>query len=584
MGEIKPIIIYFSQSAEKLALTLAKYLGSKIYFLPGKKLVQKSFQQSVPIIGICASGILIRFLAPLINDKKSEPAVIAISNDSKNIVPLLGGHHGANDLAEELADFLEGNAAITTASNAQFDFALDEPPNGYVLADIDLAKSAMSAVLSGEKIAAIGNADWLKKAGYLVEKDGSVKITISEKVAKENTLTYHPKTLFVGVGCERYLPTNELIDLVEKTLVDNNLSPLSIAAIVSIDVKADEKAINELAAYYNVPLRLFNANELAAEEARLPNISEIVRQEVGTPSVAEAAAIKAGELIVEKQKSKRATCAIGKANAPIEIENYGRARGILHIVGIGPGEEIQRTASCIVALENSSDWVGYGFYLDLIDDLDFGQEQHRFMLGDEEKRVRYALELAAKGKTVSLVCSGDGQIYAMAALVFELLDATGGRAISDNARRVEIKSHPGISALQMASSRVGALLGHDFCAISLSDLLTPKEAIIERLEAAAKADFVVAFYNPRSKTRTDLLDRAKEIFTKNRPADTPVIIARSLGRKDEKVQVVTLADFDVKQVDMMSIVLFGSSASKSFLRGNGEMVAFTPRGYSRKII
>jgi len=618
MGKIKPVVIYFSQSGEKLAQKIATYLGAKPYLSPDKNLVQKRFQQGVPIIGICASGILVRFLAPIIDDKKIEPPVISISNDGKNIVPLLGGHHGANNLAEDLASFLDGNAAITTASNAQFGFALDEPPRGYVLADIDLAKNAMAAILSGEKIIFDGEAGWLKEAGYEVLENGFtlrqaqgeaqgegevqgegeaqaqgevqgegeeiIKIVVSEKIAEKNTLTYHPKTLFVGVGCERYLPMNELIDLVEKTLANNQLSKHSIAAIVSIDVKADEKAINELAAYYNVPLRLFSANELAAEEARLPNISEIVRQEVGTPSVAEAAAIKAGELIIPKQKSKRATCAIGKANAPIMVEEYGRARGILHIVGIGPGEEVQRTASCVKALENSSDWVGYGFYLDLIADLNFGQEQHCFMLGDEEKRVRYALELAASGKTVSLVCSGDGQIYAMAALVFELLDATGERAISDNAKRVEIKSHPGISALQMASSRVGALLGHDFCAISLSDLLTPKAVIIERLEAAASADFVVAFYNPRSKTRTDLLDRAKEIFIKNRPADTPVIIARSLGRKEEKVQVVTLADFDVEQVDMMSIVLFGASCSKSFLRGNGEMVAFTPRGYFGKMI
>jgi len=185
---------------------------------------------------------------------------------------------------------------------------------------------------------------------------------------------------------------------------------------------------------------------------------------------------------------------------------------------------------------------------------------------------------------VALVCSGDAQIYAMAALVFELLAASGERAVSDRARRVEVKSHPGISALQAASAGAGAgaLLGHDFCAISLSDLLTPRAQIEKRLLAAAEADFVVAFYNPRSKRRTDLLETAKAVFLAHRPPQTPVIIAASLGRKGENILVVKLADFDPSEIDMMSIVLFGSSKSVAFTRGDGKTVAFTPRGYADK--
>ena len=577
---MKFAIIYFNKAAEKIARKIDEKMEGEIYFSPSKETVQKLFNDGISIVGICASGILIRFLAPLINDKQNEPAVIAISNDGANVVPLLGGHHGANDLAQEIADLFDGQAAITTASNVKFLCALDEPPNGYILANANLAKNAMVAVLNGAKIFLDGEASWLKEAGYPISKSGKVQIVISEKTADKNILTYHPKTLIIGVGCERYLPFSELIKLVESTLEKNNLSPLSIAAIASIDVKADEKAMNILAEYFNVPLRLFSADELAKEI--VPNPSKIVKAEVGTPSVAEASAIKAGELVVTKQKSKGATCAIGKANAPIDVENFGRARGILHIVGIGPGEENQRTLSAIKALKKAKDWVGYGFYLDLVSDLKQQQIEHRFPLGDEEKRVRHALELAANGKEVALICSGDGQIYAMAALVFELLEATGKRAISENAKRVEIISHAGISAMQMASNRVGALLGHDFCAISLSDLLTPRAAILERLEKAAKGDFVTAFYNPRSKTRTDLLDEAKRVFLKYRPSSTPIIIARALGRKEEKVRILTLGEFETSEVDMMSIVLFGSSNSKSFLRGDGEMVAFTPRGYDKK--
>jgi cobalt-precorrin 5A hydrolase/precorrin-3B C17-methyltransferase len=583
MGQIKTAIIFFTDKGNKLANQIAPLFDAEIFSSPDKKTVQKLFLDGNAILGLCASGILIRMLAPILNDKQIEPPVIAISANGKQIVPLLGGHHGANKIADKLAKFLDGNSAITNASNMQFTHGLDEPPVGYILANPLLAKSAMLASINGARIALNGKANWLKQAGYILDKNGKVKISISEEIAKENILTYHPKTLIIGVGCERYLPTPELLHLINSTLEKNNLSPHSIAAIASINIKADEKAINEVAKYFNVPLRLFSAKNLQKEESRLPNISEIVRAEVGTPSVAEASAIKAGQLLVEKQKSKRATCAIGIAKTPIDIAKFGQARGSLHIVGIGPGEAEQRTMACIEALKQTSDWVGYSLYLNLISDLKINQIEHIFPLGDEEKRVRHALELAAKGKSVALVCSGDAQIYAMASLVFELLNASGKRELSKNAKLVEIISHPGISALQMASSRVGALLGHDFCAISLSDLLTPKQAILERLEAAAKADFVTAFYNPRSKTRYDLLDKAKEIFLKHRPPSTPVIIARSLGRVDEEVRVVTLSDFKTSEVDMMTIVLFGSSNSISFMQGDGQKVAFTPRGYDKKI-
>ncbi|MEI2612934.1 MAG: cobalamin biosynthesis protein [Candidatus Promineifilaceae bacterium] len=272
--------------------------------------------------------------------------------------------------------------------------------------------------------------------------------------------------------------------------------------------------------------------ELNQERYRLTNPSAIVEAEVGTPSVAEAAALKAGPIVVQKLKSARATCAIGKALRPIDAETFGRPPGILHIVGIGPGEPSQRTISAVRALDTSSDWVGYGLYLDLIADLQLEQAEHRFQLGDEEARVRHALELAATGKQVSLVCSGDGQIYAMAALVFELLEVRGERAVSDAARRVAVESHPGISAFQAASAAAGALVGHDFCCISLSDLLTPREEIIKRLDNAAAADFVTALYNPRSQTRSDLIVEAKARLLFHRRPDTPVIVAKNLGRPD----------------------------------------------------
>lgn len=583
-----PAIITFAPASTPLAEKIAGLLGAEIFACgsaghDAKALLPRLFAEQRPIIGICAAGILIRLLAPVLADKHAEPPVLAVSHDGASVVPLLGGHHGANDLARDLAEKLGAHAAVTTASDSKFTRGLDEPPEGWALSDPADAKPAIMAALMGAKFAIDGHAPWIAEAGYPVSFAGAVKVLITEQKLKvDRGLVYHPRTLVAGVGCERGTPAKDVIDLIAFALRSENLSPKSLAAIATVELKADETALHAAAAHFGVPLRLYSVAELNRERYRLENPSPIVEAEIGTPSVAEAAALKAGVLAVKKIKGPRATCAIGRAPKPLDPATLGRPPGTLHLVGIGPGEAVSRTASAVAALAASSDWVGYGLYLDLVADLLGKQEEHRFPLGDEEPRVRHALELAGQGKVVSLVCSGDAQIYAMAALVYELIAETGPRTVTDNARRVAIESHPGISAFQAASAAAGALIGHDFCCISLSDLLTPRADILQRLEGAARADFVTAFYNPRSQRRTDLLDTARTIFLGYRPADTPVIIGRSLGRPEEQVEVTTLEAFDPSTIDMLTIVLFGSSTSKSFTRGNGRTVAFTPRGYDRK--
>ncbi len=192
--------------------------------------------------------------------------------------------------------------------------------------------------------------------------------------------------------------------------------------------------------------------------------------------------------------------------------------------------------------------------------------------------MRAALDLAAEGFDVALVCSGDPGIYAMAALVFELLD----REPRPEWRRAEITVVPGISALQAAAARAGAPLGHDFCAISLSDLLTPWAAIERRLRAAAEGDLVVALYNPVSRRRTTQLLRAVEILRRKRPAETPVVLARNLGREGEAVTVIRLDELTPEAVDMLTLVLIGSSATRRIERGDGGVWVYTPRGYATK--
>lgn len=585
---MKPAIVTFAASGIDLAERLAAIVGADIHHCgangeDGKALLPRLFSEGRPIIGICAAGILIRLLAASLDDKQAEPPVMAISQDGAHVVPLLGGHHGANRLAREIAEHLGGTAALTTASDSKFARGLDDPPPGWVLADAAAAKPAMSALLTGAKLALEGNAPWLAEGGYPVASYGTIKVRVDEHTKRRgNELLYHPKTLVAGVGAERGVSAEEVIALIGASLLFADLAPQSLAALATIDIKADEAAFHLAAAHFGVPLRIFTGAELNEERDRLVHPSAIVEAETGTPGVAEAAALKAGTLLVPKRKSQRATCAIGRAPSPIDPLTLGRAPGLLHVVGIGPGDKASRSASSVAALDRSTDWVGYDLYLDLIADLRLAQHEHRFPLGDEEARVRHALELAATGKTVALVCSGDAQIYAMASLVFELIEADDHRQVSDAARRVGVEIHPGISAFQAASAAAGALIGHDFACISLSDLLTPNDTIRQRLAAAAQGDFVTALYNPRSQRRTDLIEHAHAVFAIHRPPDTPVIVASNLGRPAERVSVTTLAEFDPTTVDMLTIVLIGASMSRALKRGNGQTVAFTPRGYHVK--
>lgn len=246
----------------------------------------------------------------------------------------------------------------------------------------------------------------------------------------------------------------------------------------------------------------------------------------------------------------------------------------LYIIGTGPGSLDYLPPAASNAIEQATDLVAYGLYIDLLGELAAGKTRHDRPLGEEIDRARLALNLAADNKVTALISSGDAGVFAMATLVFELLDKEPDSGWQD----IEIQVVPGISAMQTCASRVGAPLGHDFCAISLSDLLTPWETIETRIKAAAMGDFVVAFYNPVSKKRDWQLDHAKQILLEKRPGSTPVILGRNLSRDNEQVSITTLAELDSQQVDMLTLVLIGNSDSRRV-----KDWVYTPRGYSKKL-
>ena len=588
---VKPVVMALSRSGEAVAHKIAAALGLAVhgregrvdqadaYFANALDHARDLFAAGVPIIGVCASGILIRAVAPLLSDKRSEPPVLSVSDDGSVVIPLLGGHRGANRLAQEIAVALNAKAGVTTAGDVAIGVALDAPPAGYRLANPLDAKDAMAAILAGEGISLTG-----ENIFDLEADGGAVNLVVSETPVEGNakTLVYHPQTYVVGVGCARNADAEELWSLVTTTLQNAGIAQGAVACVATIDLKGDEPAMNTVAKRLGVPLRLFTAEELEAQ--KVANPSDVVFAEVGCHGVSEGAALAAsdGKLVVEKTKTANTTCAIARADAPI-TEMKGRSRGRLSVVGIGPGQATWRTPEVSKLVAEADELVGYGLYIDLLGPLAHGKIRSDFPLGGEEDRCRYALERAGEGRNVALVCSGDAGIYAMGALTFELLDRSPeALGVSDAARRVDVVCSPGVSALQGAAARAGAPLGHDFCTISLSDLLTPRDDIIRRLHAAAEGDFVIAFYNPVSKTRRTLLAEARDILLQHRPADTPVMLASSLGRPEEYVRYRRLADLEVDEVDMLTVVLVGSSNSRLAQLGEGPRM-FTPRGYARKI-
>jgi cobalt-precorrin 5A hydrolase/precorrin-3B C17-methyltransferase len=583
---VTPDIISITASGRATAGRIAEATGGRVVEPKAgvAETLRAAFRDGRPAVLVGAAGIAVRALAPLVADKAEEPPVLAVAEDGSAVVPLLGGHRGANDLARTIANSLGVAPAITTASDVRFGVALDAPPPGWTLANPHRHKEAAAALLKGAAARVEGHLPWVEASAIPQAADGTVALVASTRRVEDrlDRLVYHPAALALGVGCERGCDPDELWNLVRATLAEARLAPESVACVVSLDLKADEPAVHAVASRLGVPARFFDAARLETEAPRLANPSEVVLREVGCHGVAEGAALAAAgpdaRLAVEKRRSARATCAVAEAPAPIDAATVGRARGLVAVVGTGPGTPDWRTPEVDALVAAADDLVGYDLYLDLLGPAAGHARRHAFPLGAEEERARAALDLAAIGRTVALVSSGDPGIYAMATLVFELLD----RADRPDWRRVEIRVAPGISALQAAAARIGAPLGHDFCTISLSDLLTPWEAIEGRIRAAAQGDFVVAFYNPVSRRRRTQLHAARAMLLEHRPADTPVVLARSLGRPEETVSVTTLADLDPETVDMLTVVLVGSSATRAVARGDGGTWVYTPRGYAGK--
>ncbi|MEY9890889.1 cobalt-precorrin 5A hydrolase/precorrin-3B C17-methyltransferase [Catenulispora sp. MAP5-51] len=562
-------VVATTAAGRRAADVLAAAWPSEVRLYGGASELRTAFEACDAVVAFLAVGAAVRSLAPVLGHKSTDAAVVCVDESLRHAVAVLGGHHGANDLAERVSALLGCEPVITTASDAAGAQALDSygADLGFTVENPELLAPVGAALLSGAAVAVTGADNWPLPALNVGEGEPEAAITISDLAAADG-LVYRPKSLVVGVGASRGVTADEVLDAVDRALAAGGLSEASVARLASVDAKADEAGILEAARRRGWPVVFQPAEHLAKVE--VPNPSEVVLAEVGTPSVAEAAARYDGpnrplaDLIVPKTKSVPTA-----DEAPMATAAIARLtpRGRLALIGLGPGARDLLPPRAVAELRRASVVIGLDQYLDQIRDLlRPGTEVRATGLGSEEARARDAVETAREGRAVALVGSGDSGLYAMASPALDLF------ADLDD---VDVVGVPGITASLAAANILGAPLGHDHAVISLSDLHTPWPAIERRVTAAAQGDFVTVFYNPRSKGRDWQLGHALDILRQHRPPSTPVGCVRDASRPGERAWISTLSEFDPADVDMYTVVLVGSSHTRV---AAGRMV--TPRGYT----
>lgn len=571
---------------------------TRAYDGPAARSVPRAWAECDAMVCFLAAGAVIRLIAPLLTGKHADPAVVCVDEAARFAVPLVGGHAGGgNALAARIAAVLGAEAVITTASDAAGLPGLDDlgwPAEGAIAA-------VTRALLDGARVTLDGDETWplpplpvtSVRHGHAADgtagkdtagKDtgeedsagpGGYRILVTDRAvaADGRTVVLRPPSLVIGVGASRNVGSAEVLALIDETLGRAGLSPASVTALATVDAKAGEPGLVAAAARRGWPLVTHPAAALAA--IPVPNPSAAALAAVGTPSVAEAAALASADVLaVQKRKSAMATVAIGRI----------RPRGRLAVIGLGPGARDLLPPRAVAELRRASVVVGLGQYVDQVRDLlRPGTRVLASGLGAEEERAATAVAQARLGHAVALVGSGDAGVYAMASPALAHIgsgtagDSTAGDSTgpAGGDGGIDVVVVPGITASLAAAALVGAPLGHDHAVISLSDLHTPWEAIERRVRAAAEADYVTVFYNPRSNGRHWQLGAALAVLAAHRPARTPAAIVRNATRQGQRVTLTTIAEFDPRAVDMLSLVIIGASTTTVVA---GRMV--TPRGYA----
>ena len=545
---------------------------------PLEELVKEAFSSADALIFWCAAGIAVRCIAPCLTHKSQDPAVLVLDERGKHCISLLSGHMGgANALAGTVSALCGAEPVITTGTDTEHRFSVDEFArcNGLVVTDWEKAKRISAKVLAGETLT-IGSG--MKKEQYCpVEgleeqnwKEGEflsnadVWITPRRITAPDQVLQLIPRNLTVGIGCRKGTELSALHAALDRFMEQTGLDRRGICRITSIDRKKEEQGLVDLASDLGVPFVTYTSEELLQAPGEYPS-SEFVREITGVDNVCQRSAMLGAGDGAAVIAEKTVVDGITMAAAAGVLKKSGNARGIVYAVGIGPGEPEQMTPQAEAALLRSDLIVGYKTYVDQIRPV-FPDKEYRVSgMRQEILRIREALEEAKKGKTVAVISSGDASVYGMGGLLWEL---------SEQYDDVDVECVAGITAALSGGAVLGAPLGHDFTCVSLSDLLTPWDLIRKRLEMAAEGDFVIALYNPSSRTRQHRYEEACRILLEHRPGNTVCGWCRNIGRQGEEWKVCTLKELQQQPVDMLTTVFIGNSRTRVI---RGRMV--TPRGY-----
>ena len=556
MEGLSPAIVILGPGALATARRLQAGLpGSLVHGLAGRvegdvsytnfgDHLRELYRQQRPLLVLCAAGIVIRSLASLLDDKTAEPPVLAVAEDGSAVVPLLGGLAGANRLARQLGTLLNVAPAITTSGELRFGTCLLDPPAGYALADVDVAKHRVADLLAGAPVRIEGEAPWLDEVPLARDPAARQRILVSPLAsADDHTLLIHPRAVLVAARADATATA------VTALLASAGYAPGAVALLLARAEDMAAPGLAELSQTLAVPLRFVDAR---------------------TPDFARASVARA----------QAQGLALHLHDRPLDAEDLGQRRGRLSVVGLGPGAAELMAPVVRRALDQAQDVLGYATYVQMAGPLRPDQLAHASDNREELQRARHAFELAASGRQVVMVSSGDPGVFAMAAAVLEVLEG------ADDPRwaAVELEILPGITAAMASAALAGAPLGHDFCLISLSDNLKPWAVIEQRLRQAAAADLAMAFYNPISKARPHQLERALDVLRSCRPATTPVILGRDVGRPGGGLEYTSLGALRSDMVDSRTLVILGSSHTRRFPRAGGGEWVYTPRWYDPELL
>ena len=560
-----PAIVILGNGSLATARKIAQlYPGALVHGLAGRvegadrvyhefgATLREFYQQDTPIIALCAAGIVIRTLAPLLLEKGAEPPVLAVAEDGSAVVPLLGGLGGVNVMAREIAAGLNVAPAITTSGELRFGTCLLNPPSGYALGDLELGKRFVSDLLAGETVRIEGSAPWLAQAQLPEDTQARLAVHVGpgERVPSAHELLIYPRSVLVAVsGAIADLPR-----AIRQALRDAGIAVQSLACLLAADTEMASPSLREAGLELGVPLRFAKAGASAQELAR--------------DAIAQPVCVRGDSSI-----------AVAVAEQPLDLSQIGRSRGRLAVVGLGPGAAELMVPAVKAELARANDVLGYETYVRMAGPFRDDQVLHCTDNREEMQRARHAFELAAQGRSVVVVSSGDPGVFAMAAAVLEALHESSDAAWHS----VDLQMLPGVSASLATAAQAGAPLGHDFCVLSLSDNLKPWSIIEQRLDLAAQADLALAFYNPISRSRPWQLGQALEIVARHREPGTPVVLGRDIGRPGQTLRVTTLGELSVDQVDMRTMVLIGSSTTRVIPRAEGSPWVYTPRSYGDKL-